>query len=465
MKPDLIFRIIISAIVLLIFYPHYSFADTPTGEVTSGAEDEITFGGKEYTLSFSDDFEFFDRNKWARCPEQERQDAGGVWRDSCSEVKDGNLLITCALTDDDLPISGAVRSTGEYEQAFGLYHMRFKMEKADGLWYAFWLLIDKMDDSTAGHGATDGAELDIVEVVPHTKEYGMSVHWDGYGDHLKTCAKFKDDLTDDFYNRYHDLWYLWNEDGYRLYLDGTDEASLLFYTNGENETGGTCAVPCDMIISAEFGTWGGDVVREQLPARFYVDYVRVYKQAEKPEPEPDPAPDPKPEPEPEPGPDTTSETVPATAPKLRCYPRHDNDEDRSNETESVRSLSDINSDSIYAEFYENGKRNIDARFGKQIQGLLGMAAFSEGRPVGYNSAFTFNMTVGGRGDHSNKKGVLHLHIPPEYQKSGRNFDVTALDKNGMGHIFADSDNDPAGFTGNIDIDGYAFELIYTDSRP
>ena len=46
---------------------------------------------------------------------------------------------------------------------------------------------------------------------------------------------------------------------------------------GDEYGDGTCAVPCDMIISAEFGSWGGDIDTAQLPAHFYIDHVRVYK--------------------------------------------------------------------------------------------------------------------------------------------------------------------------------------------
>lgn len=73
-----------------------------------------------------------------------------------------------------------------------------------------------------GNGATDGAELDIIELVPNPNELCSSVHWDGDG---------------------------------------------------------TCAVPCDLIISAEYGKWGGDIDKTQLPAHFYVDHVRIYEKA------------------------------------------------------------------------------------------------------------------------------------------------------------------------------------------
>ena len=240
--------------------------------------DTILFNGNKYQIAFYDDFTYLDKDKWAYCPEQKRQDAGGEWRDSCSVVEDGKLVITCDVAEDGTPVSGGIRSTGEYEQTYGLYHIRFMLEKADGLWYAFWLLTDQMIDSSVGNGATDGAELDIMELVPHIGQYGMSVHWDGYGENLKSCFEYKD-INDSFYDRYHDLWYLWNEDGYRLYMDGLDEDSLVFNFPGEEYGDGTCAVPCDLIISAEFGTWGGEIDRAQLPAHLYVDSVQIYKEA------------------------------------------------------------------------------------------------------------------------------------------------------------------------------------------
>ena len=230
--------------------------DAPAANESSS--DEIILDGKKYALAFSDDFDFFDTDKWAYCPEQERQDAGGKWKNSCTGVIDGNLVISCEMDANGIPISGGIRSTGAYERTFGLYHIRFKAEKADGLWYAFWLLTDKMSDSTVGNGAADGAELDIFELVPHTEEFCMSVHWDGYGKDLKSCCELFY-VDNDFYDSYHDLWYLWDEDGYRLYLDGTDEAHLKFDFPGVKYGDGTCAVPCDMIISAEYGKWGGNI--------------------------------------------------------------------------------------------------------------------------------------------------------------------------------------------------------------
>ena len=240
--------------------------------------DEVTFNGKKYKLSFSDEFDTWDISKWGKCPQMERQDAGGWWANKCSGVEDGNLVITCTVTNAGKPISGAVQTRPLYNQTFGLYHFRFKMEKADGLWYAFWLLCNEMEnDVNGGNGARDGAELDILEVVPRSGDFEMTVHWDGYYENLKSYGEGMR-VSDDFFDRYHEIWYLWDENGYRLYLDGTDEKSLVFSIDGKKHGDGTCAVPCYLIISAEYGSWGGEIDETQLPAHFYVDYVRIYTQ-------------------------------------------------------------------------------------------------------------------------------------------------------------------------------------------
>lgn len=242
------------------------------------SSDEFSFNGKKYTLTISDDFDSFDTTIWAKCPQIERQDAGGYWANKCSSVEDGNLVITCTTTSTGTPISGGVKTRRSHDQTFGLYNIRFKMEKADGLWYAFWLLSDAMEnDTTGGNGAVDGAELDILEVVPHSGDFEMSVHWDGYFEHLKSYSEGIH-VTDDFYDTYHEIWYLWDKDGYKLYLDGTDEKSLVFSFSGKEHGDGACGVPSYLIISAEYGTWGGEIDEEQLPAHLYVDYVRVYSE-------------------------------------------------------------------------------------------------------------------------------------------------------------------------------------------
>ena len=109
---------------------------------------EIAFEGKNYSLVFNDDFNYFNQLKWGKCFNQKRQDAGGWWKTKCNKVEDGNLVITSSIDKDGTPISGGIQSRRIHARTYGLYHMRFKADKADGLWDAFWLLSDRMNDST-----------------------------------------------------------------------------------------------------------------------------------------------------------------------------------------------------------------------------------------------------------------------------------------------------------------------------
>ena len=263
-------------------------AESGTSAADNDDDRMVTFAGKNYELTFRDDFETgkLDTKKWRYSPEMERQDAGGWWKKKCSKVENGNYVCTCKIDDDGTPISGGIQTNGKFEQTYGLYHIRFKIEKAYGLWYAFWLLNDGMENDHKGDGsAKDGAELDIFEIVPgadrenNRADFGMSVHWDGYDDkNLKSASDFTKYLYDDFYDKYHDVWYLWDETGYKFYMDGTAKENLVFDFPAEKYGKEACAVPSYMIISAEYGIWGGEIDPNMLPAHFYVDLVEVYKE-------------------------------------------------------------------------------------------------------------------------------------------------------------------------------------------
>ena len=282
-------RLFIPVFFVLVLFLGCSSIDDDSSVVTGNINKDGSINLEHFELTFCDDFESgtIDETKWRYSPEIKRQNAG-YWKNECSSFENGNYVITCkADKNGGLPLSGGIQTNGKFEQAFGLYHIRFMIEKADHLWYAFWLLCDEMENDTKADGsAIDGAELDIFEIVPGANEgkadFGSSVHWDGYGENLKSASNFdfshsiRDFST--FYGKYHDIWYLWDKDGYKLYLDGTEEKNLVYNLPGDKYGNGVCSVPCYMIISAEYGIWGGELDVTQLPAHFYVDLVEVYKE-------------------------------------------------------------------------------------------------------------------------------------------------------------------------------------------
>lgn len=118
---------------------------------------------------------------------------------------------------------------------------------------------------------------------------------------------------------------------------------------------------------------------------------------------------------------------------------------------------------IGASYYDqNGNIVNNVSFGRQKQGLAASVVFNSSTPAGWTEAFPFSMTVNGVNDYSLKDGTLKIHIPGSVQKAGRVFAVLAIDKNGKIHVYQDADPQPNVFSAKLDVEGYAFDLIFFD---
>jgi len=255
------------------------------GKNLGNPEDRLDFAGKNYVCTFYDDFSNengkLDSKRWERCPEWQRQDMGGYWKNECSYIED-NCLVLEAKKKNGTLMSGAVRSVGKFEQTRGLYKIRFKTEKASGLWYAFWLMTP--NEHNIGGGAKNGGEIDIFEVLPNDpwakegeKTYlNSAVHWDGYGSSHKSHGN-KYFIDDSFYNQWHEVSFEWTEDYYKAYLDDNPEPFWDSTIDGAEAWGGIVQTRNYLKITAEFGKWGGPIDENALPAKMYVDWVKVYK--------------------------------------------------------------------------------------------------------------------------------------------------------------------------------------------
>ncbi len=95
-----------------------------------------------------------------------------------------------------------------------------------------------------------------------------------------------------------------------------------------------------------------------------------------------------------------------------------------------------------------------------------MAAFKAATSKGYSEAFSFNLLLRDNGFFKptsvKKTGKFVLNIPTKWQKPGRTFALIGIDKNGNTKIFTDEDFSDETITTTLDIEGYAFSLIYTD---
>ena len=100
------------------------------------------------------------------------------------------------------------------------------------------------------------------------------------------------------------------------------------------------------------------------------------------------------------------------------------------------------------------------------QGPVCVKAFNDAMPKGYKEAFSFNILLRENGifkpSHVKKSGKFVLNIPKEWQKPGRKFILIGIDKFGNTKIFSVTDFSDETFTTMLDVEGYAFSLIYTD---
>jgi hypothetical protein len=138
------------------------------------------------------------------------------------------------------------------------------------------------------------------------------------------------------------------------------------------------------------------------------------------------------------------------------------DQDKGDKEEHRSKPAVVNPDTVEGAFAANGQFLPGVAMGKTKQGPAAQAVFGASRPVGWKEAYTFNIAINGKVDYTLKSGTLTILIPKELQKAGRTFAIMALDKNGKAWTFADTDKNPATITANINVEGYAFALIYKD---
>jgi beta-glucanase (GH16 family) len=173
--------------------------------------------------------------------------------------------------------STSLTTRGLHSWKYGCFEMRGRIDTRPGMWPAFWTL------GVEGRWPANG-EIDVMEYyrgmllanVAWGSGQSGRANWD---DSRKPIAELGGpEWSDEFH-----VWRMeWNEREIRLYVDDhlLNAVDLDGTVNEDAERQNPLRQPHYIILNLAIGgTNGGDPSATEFPARFEVDYVRVYQKS------------------------------------------------------------------------------------------------------------------------------------------------------------------------------------------
>ncbi len=222
-----------------------------------------------------------DPNKWGYeegfIRNREKQYYTKARKENC-RVEDGKLIIEARKEQyrDGQYTSASIKTRGKAEWLYGRIEVRAKLPTGRGMWPAIWMLGNNPE-----HRRWPACgEIDIMENVGFDPErIHANVHTEAYN-HVKGTNKGAKIKIEKPWRDYHVYAIEWHTDHIDFFVD--DQKYFTF----ENEGKGNAVWPFDkphyLILNAAIGgSWGGQkgIDDSIFPQKYYVDYVRVFKQA------------------------------------------------------------------------------------------------------------------------------------------------------------------------------------------
>lgn len=168
--------------------------------------------------------------------------------------------------------SSSILTRGRQSWLYGRFEMRGRIDVRDGLWPAWWTL------GTRGPWPSNG-EIDIMEYYDGkllaNVAWGTERRWTAAWDAVEIPLE---ELGDENWADEFHVWRMdWTEEHIRLYVDDRllNETDLSETVNPDGTN--PFHQPHYMLLNLAIGGQGGDPSETEFPARYEVDWVRVYQ--------------------------------------------------------------------------------------------------------------------------------------------------------------------------------------------
>ena len=171
--------------------------------------------------------------------------------------------------------SSSLTTRGLHSWLYGRLEMRAKIDTRPGLWPAFWTL------GVSGEWPSNG-EIDIMEyyrgMLLANVAWATAKRWTPKWDSVRKPIR---DLGDPQWPKRFHVWRMdWDRNSIRLFVDELllNETDLTTTINADREKKNPFHQPHYILLNLAIGgSAGGDPSQTRFPARYEIDYVRVYQ--------------------------------------------------------------------------------------------------------------------------------------------------------------------------------------------